>query len=187
MAEQFKFKKLNFFNQDYKKVKKLYKQAFPEYERINLAFLSLRSFNKDCELLAIYKKNIFVGFSYLVSKADLTLVLYLALSRKFQGQGCGSLILAQIKEYKKNQRLILEIEIPKKEAANYQQRLRRKDFYLKNGFEFSGLIAQEKTDEFEIMILKDKKVDSQEYLAILKKLFTPLLFKFHTPQVYLKK
>lgn len=186
MAEQFKFKKFNFFDQDYKKVKKLYEQAFPEYERINLAFLNLRSWQKDFELLAIYRRNKFVGFCYLISQGDLTLVLYLALSKKFQGQGFGSLILAQIKEYKKKQRLILEIEIPKKEADNYQQRQRRKNFYLKNGFEFSGLITQEKTEEFEIMILKGKQVTSQEYLAILKKLFTPLLFKFYSPRVYSK-
>lgn len=186
MAEQFKFKKFNFFDQDYKKVKKLYEQAFPEYERINLAFLNLRSWQKDFELLAIYRRNKFVGFCYLISQGDLTLVLYLALSKKFQGQGYGSLILAQIKEYKQNQRLILEIEIPNQEAPNYQQRQRRKDFYLKNGFEFSGLITKEKGEEFEIMILKDNQVTSQEYLAVLKKLFTPLIFKLHTPQVYSK-
>lgn len=80
----------------------------------------------------------------------------------------------------------MEIEIPKKEADNYQQRQRRKNFYLKNGFKFSGLITQEKTEEFEIMILKGKQVTSQEYLAILKKLFTPLLFKFYSPRVYSK-
>lgn len=187
MAKAIKLKKIKFFGQDYQEVKKLYKKSFPKYERINLTFLTIRSLKNEVEFLAIYDEDKLIGFTYLLSQKDLTLILYLAIKTDFQGQGYGSKFLAKLKEYKQNQRLILEIEVPKKEAANYQQRLRRKDFYLKNNFKFSGLIAQEKGEEFEILSLAGKKVSINQYLAILKKLFTPLLFKFHNSQVYLKK
>lgn len=184
MAKTIELKKIKFFGQDYKNIEKLYKKAFPEYERINFPFLAFRSLTAEIELLAIYAGDEFIGFSYLISKNNLSLLLYFAIKAGLQGQGYGSKVLAEIKEYKKNNRLILEIEAPKKESSNYQQRVRRKDFYLKNDFKFSGLISKEETEEFEILTLRGEKFAVQEYLAILKKLFTPLFFKFHTPQVY---
>ena len=61
-------------------------------------------------------------------------VFYFAISQSERGQGYGSYILQTVKEFYKNQRLCLAIEEIDETAANYQQWVKRKEFYEKNGF-----------------------------------------------------
>ena len=58
---------------------------------------------------------------------------YLAVAKNRRGQGIGSKILQKMREQYQGKGLFLEIEIVDDSAENYEERKRRKQFYLANG------------------------------------------------------
>lgn len=80
-----------------KKVKELYEGSFPKNERIPINLL-LRKAKKDfIEFLVIYDNDVFVGFTYLITREDLTYVLYIAIDNKIRSKGYGSLRSLKLK------------------------------------------------------------------------------------------
>lgn len=184
MKASFKFNQVKFLSADYKRIKKLYKKAFPSEQRLPLWFLSLRALKAKVEFLAIYDQNEFIGFFYLVNHQEITFVLYLAVAAEHRGKGYGSKVLYELSELKKGQKIILDIESPYEDAANYEQRIKRKKFYLKNNYNFIGLIMEEDKEKYEVLSLEGKKVEEAEYITLLKDFYTPLLFRIFNPKIY---
>lgn len=184
MKASFKFNQVKFLSADYKRIKKLYKKAFPSEQRLPLWFLSLRALKSRVEFLAIYDQNEFIGFFYLVNHQEITFVLYLAVAAEHRGKGYGSKVLYELSELKKGQKIILDIESPYEDAANYEQRIKRKKFYLKNNYNFIGLIMEEDKEKYEVLSLEGKKVEEAEYITLLKDFYTPLLFRIFNPKIY---
>src|SRR5699024_5106784 len=97
-------------SKDIDKFKTLYYSAFPKEERIPMSSL-LRKTKKDfIDLFAFYDKGVFVGFTYIVTYKDITLVFYLAIDDSFRSRGYGRKALNKIKEHYPNSRVILNIE-----------------------------------------------------------------------------
>ncbi|MCC3145594.1 GNAT family N-acetyltransferase [Halanaerobium sp. Z-7514] len=184
MKSSFNFKEVKFLSADYKRIKKLYKKAFPSEQRLPLWFLSLRALKAKVEFLAIYYQNEFIGFFYLVNHQEITFVLYLAVAAEHRGKGYGSKVLYELSELKKGQKIILDIESPYEDAANYEQRIKRKKFYLKNNYNFIGLIMEEDKEKYEVLSLEGKKVEEAEYITLLKDFYTPMLFRIFNPKIY---
>ncbi|ADQ15206.1 GNAT family N-acetyltransferase [Halanaerobium hydrogeniformans] len=184
MKSSFKFKAVNFLSADYKRIEKLYKKAFPSEQRLPLWFLSLRALKDRVEFLAIYDQSEFIGFFYLVNHQEITFVLYLAVASEHRGKGYGSKVLYELSELKKDQKIILDIESPYEDAANYKQRIKRKKFYLKNNYNFIGLIMEEDKEKYEVLSLQGKEVEEKEYIDLLKDFYTPILFRIFNPKIY---
>ena len=55
------------------------------------------------------------------------------MTQKSRGQGVGSQILKKMRELYAGKSVFLEIEIVREDAENYEERKRRKQFYLSNG------------------------------------------------------
>ena len=66
---------------------------------------------------------------------DVVILLYLAISDAVRGKGYGSAVLQAVQKKYAGKRIILNIEEMDEQAANYAQRVKRKAFYQKNGFE----------------------------------------------------
>jgi len=178
MIKKLKFESVNIGSSNYNRVKKLYYEAFPKHERFPLWFLLLRSRKKGIDFFAIFDKNIFIGFCYLVTKKDLTYVLYLAIDKAKRGEGYGSHSLNAIRSFKEKNRIFLDIESPMKSSDNYKQRLKRKKFYFKNGYELAEFKIIEMGETFEILSYGVKKVKKAEYFNILKSFFSPFFTPF---------
>lgn len=72
--------------------------------------------------------------------------MYFAIDEKFRNKGYGSKVLKDlIKKYKT---IILSIERPKKELKNSQK---RKEFYLRNGFNETNKFIIDSGVEYEIL------------------------------------
>ena len=116
-----------------KKVIKLYNEAFPKDEKIPIWLLKLLARKNKAKFYGIYDRKKFVGLLYNIYYKDIVFIFYLAINKETRGQGYGSKILELIKEKYNNHRIILCIEQVDKNSDNYKQRIKRKEFYIKNG------------------------------------------------------
>lgn len=120
-------------------VKRTYLESFPKSERKPFGLMKLKAKQGVMELLAVFEKGRPVGLAITVLYRDMVLLDYFAIHRAYRGQNRGSVALALLKERYAGKRLILEIELPDEKAANREERVRRKQFYLKNGMVETGL------------------------------------------------
>lgn len=120
-------------------MKKTYLDSFPKSERKPFGLMKLKAKQGMMELLVILDREQPVGLAITVLHQDLVLLDYFAIDRTCRGQHYGSAALSLLKERYQGKRLILEIELPDEEAPNREERIRRKQFYLKNGMVETGL------------------------------------------------
>lgn len=120
--------------EDYKKIKPLYKTSFPLNERAPFLLLRNRAEQGKAHMLAAKERNSFIGFAYMVCHRDMAYLFYFAVDSQKRGKGYGGKILKELKEYYRGMRIFLAREQLDKNADNYSQRVKRRDFYLQNGF-----------------------------------------------------
>ena len=96
-------------------MKKLYLQAFPKSERKPFRLMRKKAREGVMELLVIHEKKELLG---------------LAIS---------SCALELLKQRYKDCRFMLEIELPETEGPGQDLRIRRKQFYLRNGMKETGI------------------------------------------------
>ena len=123
--------------QDYTKFSALYRSAFPRAERIPVRFLMNRGIGSA--LTACYDRETFCGFYSTLTFGDITHILFLAVDDTLRNRGYGSAFLKLISHHYPQNRIILDIETEDAAASNYKQRVRRKAFYERNGYNESGI------------------------------------------------
>ena len=120
-------------------VKALYESAFPANERIPIKQLMDNKIQRDFFAFVddINGSPTFCGFSNSITRGTITNIVYFAVEPKLRSRGYGSQILKTIHELHPDTRLIVDIEVEEdsKDAEELERRNRRRDFYLRNGFE----------------------------------------------------
>lgn len=160
-----------------KQVKNLYKSAFPYDERFPMPFLYWKARGKDNNFCAVLDKGEFVGLSYTVESENFLYVYYLAVIEEARNKGLGSKILAKIKEENPNRTITLAVEDTEvKDAPNYEMRLRRLEFYRRNGFERLNMKINEAGVWLELLGTDDT-VNYDEFIALMKKFLGRILFR----------
>lgn len=143
------FEKIYRKSKYYEQTKNIFHEAFPKDKWIPLWWLTLKSKKHNIDFFAILDEENFIGMTYIITYNNLSFILYFAIIDRYRGQGYGSIVLDIIKEKYKNNRIVLNIEEIDKKSENYNQRLKRKKFYEKNGFTFSHLKTKEKSIIYE--------------------------------------
>lgn len=135
----------------YRMVRRLFLEAFPAEERRPFWSLWLLSVVKRAVQLQAYKReNLFCGFSLTVCTQTYLYISFLAVPPEVRSQGCGAQILNILrKQYGKP--ILVEIEVPEDGTPNQEQRLRRKNFYLRNGFQSLNREIVGRGIHFELM------------------------------------
>ena len=121
-------KQIAFHSTEIEEMYTLYQQAFPKNEQMDLT----RLFD-ELHLGAIYgyyQENQLVGFAILCIQSH---ILYLAVKKEYRDQGIGSYILNDLAKQYDSKKIIVDIE-KIKDTSNKEQRIKRKQFYLKNDF-----------------------------------------------------
>ena len=119
---------------DFRKVKKLYKEAFPKYERKPFFVIRAMQKRKKTDVFCFADREGFLGFATTLNGEKLILIDYLAIQKDRRGKGFGSEILCYLLNYYQDHGVFLEIETPDPDGENYSGKLRRKAFYEKAGF-----------------------------------------------------
>ena len=108
-------------------IEKLYLNSFPKEERFPFWILEECSKENNSDLYAIIDNDKFVGMCYIVNCVSAYYLMYLAVEPNLRNQNYGSRILKDLKE--KYKLLFLSIDEPNNSIS-----IRRKNFYLRNGF-----------------------------------------------------
>ena len=160
---------------EYNKLKELYQKAFPKDERLPLWILKIKSKRKSEFFYSIYDEEKFIGLIYLINNDNITYVLYLAIDSNNRGKGYGSIVLDKIKEESGQESVVLCIEEIDSNADNYEQRIKRKKFYEKNGFRETGYKNKEGKRFYEILTY-GKKHEKQKYEKMMKNVWGNLWY-----------
>lgn len=135
---------------DLAKVKKLYYHAFPKNERRTFPELVENRLG-NTEVVCFYDTDTFVGMACTLNTPTISHIIYLAIEESFRGHGYGSQALALLRRSKAGKRMLVDIEAPDGQAANAAQRLRRKSFYLRAGYEETPVAYQWRHESYQIL------------------------------------
>ena len=152
--------------QYYENAKKLYNTAFPPAERIPFAILYRKAKGSNVTFFAVTQGDEFKGLVYTVWFNDIVFIFYLAVSPDARGNGIGSKILSLVKE----------------NAENNDERIKRREFYVKNGFFGAGYNVREYSVIYENMCYsKDLiPVSKDEYTALIKAYLGKIMYYFYS-------
>lgn len=147
---------------DYKRIKRLYKKAFPPEERAPFFMIKNRAKRGKAHMLVIKERNLFIGFAYMVCYLDLAYLFYFAIEGDKRGAGYGTRVLAKLQERYQDKRLFLAREQLDQTADNYEQRKKRHQFYLHNGFKDLPCKIKEANVIYDVMSIGGN-ISAQEY------------------------
>lgn len=159
--------------EDFSAIEGLYIMSFPKEERKPFSMLFEFRAQKKAELLVArdQKNDELVGLVFVLLHGDKVLLDYLAIMPECQNKGYGGSTIRAISNRYRKKSVIGEIESVDMPTDNQEQRMRRLDFYLKNGMCRSGLVVNLFGCEFELIYLSDRKVTFEEYKDFLVYIF----------------
>lgn len=146
---------VKFMTDTYARVKDLYVQSYKEDVRIPLPILMLLSERKTCDFNAYYDEDTFVGFTHSMDFEHEGYLFYLAVREDLRSNGYGSAILDIIKERYAGKPICMDIEALDPEADDYEQRVRRLEFFERNGFHRTHMHIQDGDVVYEVVGSED--------------------------------
>ncbi len=155
---------------NYDKIKKLYEESFPKEEKKPFDLILQKQKENLVEILSIESNNVFLGLIICAKYKDSVLLDYFALDRNNQSKGFGSQALLKLIEKYQDKKLFIEIEDTLKDSTNKEQRIRRKNFYLKNNLILLDFKVNLLGVEMEILSNK-KDANFSEYIEIYHKVY----------------
>lgn len=119
---------------DWLRVRGLYGRAFPDSERKPFKLI-MRMWRRGRTDVWCFRNNgRFAGFAATINDEDAVLIDYLAVETAVRGRGLGSRMLEELQRQYAGRGLFVEIESAYEQADDADGRLRRKRFYMRNGF-----------------------------------------------------
>lgn len=155
-------------------IRDLYEASFPESEKKPLALILEKQEQGLAEILMITDpEGEALGLAMMAICGDLALLDYLAVDPKCRGTGVGGGVLAALQERYGRDRIVVEIERTTGEGAqaeNIEDRIRRKNFYLRNGMVPAEFYVDLMGVEMEVLTF-GRKLGFEEYHSIYRKVF----------------
>lgn len=145
-------------------IKRLYKRAFPRNERKPFFIILRNQKQGNMEILSLNDGN-FAGLCITMFYQDLVLLDYFAIDENIRGKGYGREALVHLRRRYQGKRFFLEIEQPEDGADNNEERIRRKRFYLENGFSETGIVVNLFGVTMELLCY-DCKLTFEEYYEL---------------------
>ncbi len=155
---------------NYNEIVKFMKRVFPKEELMPMWLLKLMAKKKNYNFNAYYDNDLFIGILFTIESKDSLFVFYIAVNDEIQSKGYGTKLLQILFDKYPDKPISLFIETMKdKNAINYEQRVKRLNFYERNGFIQTGLTAGNK-EPFIDILSTDKNFNSkniEKYLKIM--------------------
>ena len=177
-----------FLVKDKKKIKNIYINSFNKDERFSFLILEKCAKEKNVEFDVVFDKNDLIGFYYIVNYDDVSYLMYFAVDITKRNKGYGSMILSDLR--KKHNNILLCTEFANKNVND--EKLSRRNFYLKNGFFSSNKFIVDNNVKYEILTTnKDypitEEVLRKRYINMTKSKFIKLIIrrKFNVDNIVL--
>lgn len=183
-----RLRKYNISKESKSKVKELYFSAFPKDEQLPYWMMKLLSRKKSADFYSIYDKKEFVGLAYVATYKDTAYLFFFAIDEKQRGKGYGSAFLSALKGKYKDYRILLAIEQLDQNAPNIDERIKRKNFYTKNGFYDLNFTMTEQSVTYDMLgYNKDNKtITEQEFFCLNKNFFGKVFYNLFYKRIYVE-
>ena len=149
-----------------KDVSNLLESAFPIEERPPTKYFFKSLEKKENKLFAYYLDNTFIGFTFLCFYQDVCYIFFLAVSTNYRHQGYGGEIIEDIKKSYPDYVILLCFEELDPKYPNYEERVKRKNFYYSHGFKDNKMKTNEFGVIFETAFIGKHRVDFSTYVEI---------------------
>lgn len=153
-------------------------EAIPECERNSLDEL----IDTGAEVLGIFLDGFPVGYFVLREYKSIIYLAYFAVSCEHRSKGTGSKALTQLISETEDRQMVVEYEAPSGNDRN-DMAVRRRDFYMRNGFYRTGWYTFYDETEFEIASTS-VSFDTEVFNEFVQHLST--LVSDHIPKPYRK-
>ncbi len=151
-------------------IRQLYESAFPEEEQIPWDDLMHLIGEMHLDFTAYYEGSDFIGFTIIYPRPSYNWYWYFAVRDELRNKGYGQEILSLVKERYKGQTSVFDMESPRQECANIEQRKRRHQFYLRNGFRDTNVYRRFDEVEMTIMMMGERTFTIDDWHAITNEL-----------------
>ena len=153
-------------------VYRLYRKAFPVSERKPFSVIRNMFQKGSVDVWRFTRDGKFAGLVTTVNGKENILIDYLAVDENQRGKGIGGEILQQMKAHYGDKGLFLEIESTWESGDDQQQRLCRKRFYEKCGFQSMEVSVWLFGVKMELMGL-DCELSYEQYRAFYRDYNSP--------------
>lgn len=127
------------------------REAFPPSEYMPTEKIFEFAKNTDSDVLGIYDGMSLVGFILFLKNSECGYIFFLAVGKDERSKGYGGAALKALSDAYPNLQIILDFEEIDENAENIEQRIRRKNFYLRNGFCETGRFTFLREERFEVV------------------------------------
>lgn len=151
-----------------KKVKEIYTASFLKKDRMPFWLMLALAKTKSTDFLSFYDGDTLCGFVYMAAMKDLAFVMFFAVDEGLRSKGYGGKILEEVQSIYPDRKIIISIERCDEPAENIEQRLRRKRFYLRNGYAETKYLLEMGHEAQEILI-KNGTFQAEEFFSFFLK------------------
>lgn len=137
------------------KIHALAKEAFPPEEYLAPEVLVKMAEDDQFDFLALTENETFVGFMVVQTYKSLSYLFFLAIDSRVRAMGYGSRAIETLKERYPDKKQVVDFEMIDEAASNNPQRIKRKAFYLRNGYKETGLFLSYYGVDYEVMCMDD--------------------------------
>lgn len=148
-------------------INRLAKEAFPPEEYLAPTELVKMSQADNFDFLLLKDQEQFVGFMVVQTYKNMAYLFFLAIDEKSRGKGYGSRAIETLKEEYPNKVHTVDFEMLDQTASNYEQRKKRRNFYLRNGYQETGLFLSYLGVDYEVFCMSDN-FDIDTFKAMMK-------------------
>ena len=143
------------------------------FQKMNYPIIDFNAFYSPrfkSDVISIYDNNQFVGFAVILTKNNISNIMYFAIEPNLRGKGYGTQSLKQISEYYKNNKIILDVEDPFEcnNEREREKRLKRIYFYTRAGFKLTYIKYEWANEFYVIMINKNADLSEKEFWEFWK-------------------
>lgn len=159
---------------------RLYEESFPENERPLTMEQMLAASDElpeplSAELLGIYSEEVpddLAGFFFTIDTDFCTYLVYFAVAPSKRSGGIGGKAIRELRGRCGNMPLIFDFESVYEKSDNAEQRRRRRDFYLRNGFHETRWFFR--TSGIELAVASSQKELDEQAFGTFRSILTTL-------------
>lgn len=144
----------------------LFESSFTEIEKVPISNME-RAMLRGGVLDVFRDKGSLIGFTYSFIDDDKMFFIYFATSPEVRGKGNGKRILKAIRKMYHDKRMFLITEPKDRDAPDLEMRVRRQNYYLRNGCVESGVKILSDGAWFDSMYMQGILTD-QEMIDIVR-------------------
>ena len=147
-------------------INRLAKEAFPPEEYLAPEKLVEMTKIDNVDFLALNEEGLLVGFMVVKVYKNLVYLFFLAIEPSFRSKGYGSRAIETLKARYPGKKQIVDFEMIDENAVNNEQRKKRRDFYLRNGYKETGLFLSYFGVDYEVFCM-DNDFNAEDFKEMM--------------------